>query len=141
MNYLDINRQSWNNKVGYHLKSKMYDLEGFKAGNTSLMDIELGLLGDIKGKKVLHLQCHFGQDSISMSRMGATVTGIDLSDVGIDEAQNWQPKPNKTRNLSVVIYMIYLNIWRNNLTSFLRVMASLDGCPTCKNGDKSSIIF
>jgi 2-polyprenyl-3-methyl-5-hydroxy-6-metoxy-1,4-benzoquinol methylase len=87
MNYLDINRQSWNNKVGYHLQSKMYDLEGFKAGNTSLMDIELGLLGDIKGKKVLHLQCHFGQDSISMSRMGATVTGIDLSDVGIDEAR------------------------------------------------------
>lgn len=92
MDYLEINRKSWNNKVGYHLDSKMYDMEGFLAGNTSLMSIELGLLGDIKGKKILHLQCHFGQDSISMSRMGATVTGIDLSDTGIEEAKKLAEK-------------------------------------------------
>jgi len=82
MDYIEINRTSWNNKVPFHLGSKMYDLEGFLTGNSSLMDIELGLLGDISGKKILHLQCHFGQDSISLSRMGADVTGIDLSDVG-----------------------------------------------------------
>ena len=87
LNYLDINRQSWNNKVDYHLKSEFYDLDGFLKGNTSLNDIELKLLGDIKGKSVLHLQCHFGQDSISLSRLGAQVTGIDLSDKAIENAR------------------------------------------------------
>ena len=87
LNYIDINRQSWNNKVDYHVKSDFYDLDGFLKGNTSLNDIELKLLGDIKGKSVLHLQCHFGQDSISMSRLGAQVTGIDLSDKAIETAR------------------------------------------------------
>lgn len=87
MDYLEINKASWNNKVQYHLQSKMYDMPGFLSGNTSLMNIELGLLGDISGKKILHLQCHFGQDSISLSRLGAEVTAIDLSDVAIEEAK------------------------------------------------------
>ena len=87
LNYIDINRQSWNNKVDYHLKSDFYDLAGFLKGHTSLNDIELKLLGDIKGKSVLHLQCHFGQDTISLSRMGAKATGIDLSDKAIETAR------------------------------------------------------
>lgn len=86
-NYIATNKQSWNNKVDAHLKSDFYDLEGFLAGNTSLNDIELNLLGDLKGKTILHLQCHFGQDSISLSRLGATVTGVDLSDKAIKAAQ------------------------------------------------------
>ncbi|GEM_PF-6232535 len=45
------------------------------------------MLGNIEGKEILHLQCHFGQDSISFSRLGAKVTGIDLSDKAIDEAK------------------------------------------------------
>lgn len=47
-------------------------------GESSLKHIELNLLGDIKGKNILHLQCHFGQDTISLSRLGAKVTGIDF---------------------------------------------------------------
>lgn len=62
-------------------------MPGFKAGNTSLKSIELNLLGDIAGKSILHLQCHFGQDSMSMARMGANVTGVDLSDNAIENAQ------------------------------------------------------
>ena len=50
--------------------------------------IELDLLGEIKGKSILHLQCHFGQDTISLSRLGAKATGIDLSDNAINYAQN-----------------------------------------------------
>lgn len=61
-------------------------MPSFLAGNTSLKDIELGLLGDVTGKKILHLQCHFGQDSLSLARMGAEVTGMDLSDKAIDAA-------------------------------------------------------
>ena len=86
-NYIDINKKSWNNKVDFHVQSDFYDLDGFLKGNTSLNDIELALLGDIKGKSILHLQCHFGQDTISLARLGAAVTGIDLSDKAIEKAR------------------------------------------------------
>ena len=56
-------------QVDVHLKSDFYDVEGFLKGESSLNDIELGLLGDIKGKSILHLQCHFGQDTISLGRL------------------------------------------------------------------------
>ena len=84
--YLEVNKQSWNNRTDAHLKSAFYDVEGFLQGKSSLKRIELDLLGDITGKSVLHLQCHFGQDTISLARMGATVTGIDLSDKAISSA-------------------------------------------------------
>lgn len=87
LNYLEINRQSWNQKTDIHLQSRFYDLDGFLKGQTSLNEIELALLGDVKGKSILHLQCHFGQDTISLSRLGADVTGIDLSDKAIDSAK------------------------------------------------------
>jgi 2-polyprenyl-3-methyl-5-hydroxy-6-metoxy-1,4-benzoquinol methylase len=86
-NYLEVNKHSWNNRVDAHVNSEFYNMEGFLKGETSLKSIELNLLGDIRGKKVLHLQCHFGQDTISLSRMGAIVTGIDLSDKAIDTAK------------------------------------------------------
>lgn len=85
--YININKNSWNNRTEIHLHSEFYDMEGFKQGKTSLNPIELDLLGNIKGKKVLHLQCHFGQDTISLARMGAIATGIDLSDKAIDTAR------------------------------------------------------
>ena len=83
-NYLEINRKSWNAKVEPHLKSDFYFVDEFLNGKTSLNSIELEILGDVSGKEILHLQCHFGQDSISLSRMGAKVTGIDLSDKAIE---------------------------------------------------------
>ena len=86
-NYVDINRKSWNAKTDIHIQSAFYDVEGFLKGNNSLKEIELNLLGDVSGKSILHLQCHFGQDTISLSRMGAKVTGVDLSDIAIDRAK------------------------------------------------------
>lgn len=91
-NYLDINRKSWNNKVDIHLESEFYDLESFLKGQTSLNQIELDLLADIKGKSVLHLQCHFGQDTISLARLGAKSTGVDLSDKAIERARELAQK-------------------------------------------------
>lgn len=85
--YREVNKRSWNNKVEYHIKSDFYDQASFLAGKNSLNSIELGLLGDVRGKKILHLQCHFGQDSISLARMGAEVIGVDISDVAIKEAK------------------------------------------------------
>ena len=86
-NYLDLNRRSWNQRVEPHLRSDFYDLDGFLAGKSSLNKIELGLLGDVRGKNILHLQCHFGQDTLSLGRLGARVTGVDLSDVAIGRAR------------------------------------------------------
>ncbi|SFJ83450.1 class I SAM-dependent methyltransferase [Myroides guanonis] len=85
-NYIEINKHSWNNRTETHLKSSFYNLEGFLKGESSLNPIELEILGDVKGKSILHLQCHFGQDSISLSRLGAEVTGVDLSDKAIENA-------------------------------------------------------
>ncbi|HET6245908.1 MAG: class I SAM-dependent methyltransferase [Bacteroidetes bacterium] len=85
-NYIEINKQSWNNRTESHLKSDFYDMKGFLNGKSSLQQIELDLLGDIKGKSILHLQCHFGQDTISLSKLGANVTGIDFSDTAIQNA-------------------------------------------------------
>lgn len=93
-NYIEVNRQSWNNRTDTHLKSEFYDLDSFLKGRTSLNDIELKLLGNLQGKSILHLQCHFGQDSISLSRLGATVTGIDLSDKAIENAKQIAKKTN-----------------------------------------------
>ena len=95
-NYIEINRQSWNTKTEVHLQSEFYDLEGFMNGKTSLNEIELNLLGNINGKTILHLQCHFGQDTISLSRLGATVTGVDLSDKAIESAKQIAAKTDST---------------------------------------------
>jgi len=86
-NYFETNRKAWNAKTSVHINSDFYDNENFLKGKSSLKSIELDLLGEISGKSILHLQCHFGQDSISLSWMGAQVTGIDLSDEAIKEAQ------------------------------------------------------
>lgn len=104
-NYIEINRQSWNNRVDAHLKSEFYDVEGFLNGKTSLNEIELNLLGDIKGKKILHLQCHFGQDTISLSRLGAIVTGVDLSDKAIESARQIAKETNS--NATFICCNIY----------------------------------
>lgn len=90
--YLDINKKSWNAKTEIHLNSDFYDVAGFLAGKSSLNDIELNLLGDVSGKKILHLQCHFGQDSLSLARLGAHVTGVDLSDKAIESARQLSEK-------------------------------------------------
>jgi SAM-dependent methyltransferase len=86
MNYIDINRESWNKRTAIHLESEFYGVENWLSHRNSLMPIELAVLGDLKGKSILHLQCHFGQDTLSMAQMGAKVTGVDLSDAAIDAA-------------------------------------------------------
>lgn len=95
-NYLNKNRNSWNKRAELHFTSAFYDVDGFLKGKSSLNPIELSLLGDLNGKSVLHLQCHFGQDSISLSRLGAEVTGVDLSDKAIELARELAQKDQST---------------------------------------------
>lgn len=96
--YKELNQQAWNNKVESHFNSGFYDMKSFLAGNTSINSIELEMLGDISGKSILHLQCHFGQDTLSLARMGASVTGVDLSDVAIEKAKQLADELNIDAN-------------------------------------------
>jgi len=81
--YFQSNKELWNKRTMVHKSSDFYDLEGFKQGKNVLKDVELEGVGDVSGKSMLHLQCHFGLDSMSWSRMGAAVTAIDFSDKAI----------------------------------------------------------
>lgn len=85
--YIEVNRKLWNARVSSHANSDFYDVASFKQGKSSLMSIELEQLGDLRGKKLLHLQCHFGMDTLSIARMGANVTGVDFSDKAIETAE------------------------------------------------------
>ncbi len=86
--YLESNLAHWNELTPIHAKSAFYDVEGFKAGKSSLTSIELEELGEVSGKSLLHLQCHFGLDTISWARLGAQVTGVDFSDKAIALARS-----------------------------------------------------
>lgn len=93
-NYIAINKETWNKKTEIHLASSFYNNDEFIKGVNSLNELDLNLLGDISGKTILHLQCHFGQDSISLSRLGATVVGVDLADKAIESAQQLAKETN-----------------------------------------------
>jgi SAM-dependent methyltransferase len=87
MDYLNINKEAWDKRTKVHVDSKFYDVEAFKDGKSSLNNVELEQVGYVKGKKLLHLQCHFGQDTLSWARQGAIVTGVDLSTEAIEQAK------------------------------------------------------
>lgn len=85
--YFKVNKATWNTKVKVHAESDMYDMDAFKKGKSSLMNYETKALGDVSGKTLLHLQCHFGQDTLSWSRLGAKCVGVDLSNEGVKLAK------------------------------------------------------
>lgn len=98
--YIKVNKSLWNQRTAVHLSSDFYQVEAFKAGKTSLQEIELSLLDKLQGKDVLHIQCHFGQDTLSLARMGANATGVDFS----EEAINTARKLNEELGLNAEFY-------------------------------------
>lgn len=82
-NYSLTNKKWWNDVTPIHVKSKLYNLNGFKNGKSNLEALEIQEVGDVKGKTLLHLMCHFGMGTLSWARFGAIATGVDLSDVSI----------------------------------------------------------
>ena len=86
--YTQANRRLWNAWTKIHENSAFYDNASFLAGRNTLHFIELEELGDVSGKSLLHLQCHFGQDTLSWVRLGANVTGVDLADEAIKLARS-----------------------------------------------------
>jgi len=86
--YLKVNRTNWDARVRTHVKSRFYDVAGFLCGKTSLKPLEIKEVGPVRGKKLLHLQCHFGMDTLSWARRGAVVTGVDFSGKAIEQARS-----------------------------------------------------
>jgi 2-polyprenyl-3-methyl-5-hydroxy-6-metoxy-1,4-benzoquinol methylase len=81
--YSKANLDWWNEVVGVHAQGDTYGLERFKAGMSKLKYLEREEVGEVTWKSLLHLQCHFGLDTLSWARLGATVTGVDFSEKAI----------------------------------------------------------
>ncbi len=86
--YTKANLDWWNEAAIIHSQGNVYEMASFRAGKIKLHPLELAEVGDVAGKRLLHLQCHFGMDTLSWARLGAKVTGIDFSDKAIEIAQN-----------------------------------------------------
>lgn len=87
--FVAVNRRNWDERVPIHRRDRtgFYAVERFLAGDKHLHAIELSELGDVAGKRLIHLQCHFGLDTLILARLGADVTGLDFSPAAIKEAQ------------------------------------------------------
>jgi SAM-dependent methyltransferase len=77
------NRLSWNEATKAHNSHKADQAKFLREGGNKLFPEEIALLGDVRGKTVLHLQCNSGQDTLSIARLGGIVTGVDISDEAI----------------------------------------------------------
>jgi SAM-dependent methyltransferase len=85
--YLALNRANWDARVPVHVGSAFYDVEGFKAGRSPLRRFELDEVGDVSGRRLVHLQCHIGLDTLGWARLGAEVTGLDFSEAAVEQAR------------------------------------------------------
>jgi SAM-dependent methyltransferase len=137
--YTKANRLSWDERVPIHVASESYSLESFKAGRCSLKSIELDELGDISGKSMLHLQCHFGMDTLSWAKRGAIVTGVDFSNPAIEQARTlakdldidarfvissvYDLPQNLTGDFDIVFTSYGVLCWLGDLTRWAEVIA------------------
>ncbi|MHA2423342.1 MAG: class I SAM-dependent methyltransferase [Candidatus Thorarchaeota archaeon] len=85
--FFEANKELWDSRVEAHKKSETYNVKGFLEGENSLDPIDIEEVGDVTGKSLLHLQCHFGLDTMSWERLGATVVGVDFSGEAITLAR------------------------------------------------------
>ncbi len=81
------NLAHWDEVTAHHVASPMYRTRDFRRGEIVLDPVVRAAIGDVAGRSLLHLQCHFGLDTLSLARMGARVTGLDFSPAAIDQAR------------------------------------------------------
>jgi SAM-dependent methyltransferase len=138
--HFEKNRRHWDEVTPIHARSKFYDLDSFKRGQTSLLPVEIAELGEVTGKRMLHLQCHFGMDTLSWTRMGAVVTGVDFSPVAIGMARqlseeldlparfiesNIYDLDNTLQERFDIVFTSYgVLLWLPDLTGWARMVAS-----------------
>ena len=81
--FVTANRELWDEWTAIHETSAFYDLDGFRAGGVRIRPYEIEEIGSVEGQSLLHLQCHFGIDTLSWARLGARVTGADFSPAAV----------------------------------------------------------
>jgi len=139
--YFEANKKMWNEFAKEHFKteSDYYNVREFLEGKTTLRKFELEDIGNVQGKKLLHLQCHFGLDTLSWEREGAFVTGVDFSDEAIKLAKQLTEQANLKANfiqaniydlkdaLSGEFDIVYTSIgvlcWLNDLKKWAEIIA------------------
>ena len=85
--FIETNRKHWDEVVPIHENSAFYRVDDFRRGEILLDPLERGEVGDVTGKSLLHLQCHFGLDTLSWARLGADATGVDFAPAAIETAR------------------------------------------------------
>jgi len=103
--YFAVNRALWDGWTAVHERSAFYNVDAFRAGQSTLHSIERDQVGDVSGKQLLHLQCHFGLDTLSWARLGAEVTGVDFSERAISLARSL------TRDLGLQATFVCANVY------------------------------
>lgn len=138
--YRKANQNLWDEWTQIHAQSAMYDLPGFKAGRSSLHPLDISEVGDVQGKSLLHLQCHFGKDTLSWARRGAQVTGMDFSSQAIDLARSLSEElaiparfiqsdlyelPQHLQETFDIVYTSYgVLTWLNDIPRWAQIAAS-----------------
>lgn len=138
--YINSNKDLWNDWASFHPDTPFYKMEEFLNGSSSLMTPEIDALGNLSGKSLLHLQCHFGQDSLSFARLGAQVTGVDFSEKAIQKAKelNQQLELNAhflqsdvlklegklNQQFDIVFTSYGVLVWLNDLQKWAKTIAS-----------------
>jgi SAM-dependent methyltransferase len=102
-----LNRSNWDERVSIHLKADSYDLNDLRAGLGRLHPIEEAELGSVDGLRVLHLQCHFGRDTLTLAQRGAQIVGLDFSGAAIDAAREISQQLGLTDRASFVEADVY----------------------------------
>ncbi len=138
-----LNRAMWDEWVAIHEASDFYDVDGFRAGRGTLESFEVEELGPVEGKRVCHLQCHFGMDTLTLARMGAEVVGLDFSrpaietarrlaaEVGLDDrsrfvlASVYDARTNLDGDFDLVYVSWGTLIWLPDIDAWAKTVASL----------------
>ena len=134
------NRLNWDERVRIHVASDFYNVAAFRAGATTLLPVEVEEVGEVLGKTLLHLQCHFGLDTLSWAQVGALVTGVDFSGAAITTAQTlaqelkidarfiesnvYDLREALTGTFDVVFASYGVLVWLPDLPEWGRIMAS-----------------
>ena len=132
------NRRYWDQLAELHPKTPFYRLDAFKRGENILDPIEREFLGDVEGKRLLQLQCHFGLETLALARLGADATGLDLSPIAIETARGLATElnipatfieadvlhpPGNLRGFDIVFASWGTLCWISDLNAWMRTAA------------------
>lgn len=138
------NRRSWNHATRAHNSHKGNQAKFLREGGSTLFLEEIELLGDLAGRALVHLQCNAGQDTLSLARLGATVTGVDISDEAVEFARrlsresgiaatferadvyDWLDETAASRRRFDLVFSSYgAIVWLSDLAAWARGIASI----------------